>query len=180
MNHTKTNVTDLVQRYRLALRHIWNCCIWVDPNLRNWDSVYSFRDIKLPLFRTLVGDPLEIEADQIFGAEFHAEAKHATGLAILLVNAHAPNEPYGGVWSPLQGWFKPDNVTLTVVDLFDWDHMRYLDLQYYVVLIEGFQTHPQHVGHHALVEVRDVDVFWSSSTANGGACSPQKPDDILP
>ena len=49
-----TDVTDIVQRYRLALRHIWNSCFWVDPKLRNWDSVDSFRGLKLPLFRALV------------------------------------------------------------------------------------------------------------------------------
>jgi hypothetical protein len=37
---------------------------------------------------------LDIEADQNFGAEFHAEAKRATGLGMLLINVHEPGEPY--------------------------------------------------------------------------------------
>src|SRR5579862_9439672 len=130
MNHTKTNVTDLVQRYRLALRHIWNCCIWVDPNLRNWDSVYSFRDLKLPLFRTLVADPLEVETDQSFGEEFHLAANQTYGneIPMLQVDIREPNPFGGGVWSPLQGPFKSDDLGLTVLDFFDWTPLGYIDL----------------------------------------------------
>jgi hypothetical protein len=164
----ETDVTDIVQRYRLALRYIWNSCIWVDPNLRTWDSVYSFRDLKLPLFRSLVADPLDMNAvDSIFGKGFEVvpDMEVGVGLPLIEVDSRVPSQPekYGGIWIPLQGPFKADDIRMTLIDLFDWMPLAYSDLRYYVVLIQAFQEHPEKVGQHALVDVNWVRVLWTGS-----------------
>jgi hypothetical protein len=118
----KTDVTDMIQRYRLALRYIWNSSIWTDPNLRNWESVYSFRKLKLPLFQTLIADPLELQRDAIFGEDFEVAPHEAftDGLPSLQVNMRLPSMPNEGIWHPVPGPFRPEDVSLTLVDLFDW------------------------------------------------------------
>ena len=54
------DITDIVQRYRLALRDIWNSCFYVDPELRDWDAVESWRRLEVPLFNAVVADTLGI------------------------------------------------------------------------------------------------------------------------
>ena len=75
------------------------------------------------------------------------------GLPSLQVNRNVPSSASEGVWEPLQGPFKDDEIALTLVDFFDWSPMGYIDLPYYVVRIESFPTHPDKVGQHALVDV---------------------------
>lgn len=152
----------MVQRYRQVLRHIWNSCIWVDPKLRTWDSVYSFRDLKLPLFRALVADPLDIQAnDHIFGAGFEIAPNAADGIPVLRINSRAPSEPDEGIWEMMTGPFKANDVRLRLIDLFDWNPLGYIDLRYYVVMIEALNKQPDRVGQHALVDTAEAAVFWN-------------------
>src|SRR5581483_11409175 len=61
------DVNEIVQRYRLGLRTIWNECFWADPSLRDWESVYAFRKLKLPLLNALVAHALDLsEADHSY------------------------------------------------------------------------------------------------------------------
>ncbi len=157
----RTDITDIVQRYRLALRHIWNNCFWVDPKLRTWDSVYAFRDLKLPLFQALVGDQLNIDhRNEIFGPGFEIVASSSEGLPLMQVNACVPSKPDEGIWNTLNGPFPSSDLRLRLEDLFDWSPLDYLDLRYYVVLIESFKPHPEKVAQHALVDVMHASVFW--------------------
>jgi hypothetical protein len=156
------DVTDHVQRYRLALRFIWNSCIWVDPNLRVWDSVYSFRGLKLPLFKALVADPLGADGATMFGDGFQVvPIPEANGLSMLQVNVRLPDDLAGGIWEPVRGSFKAEDVDLTLLDMFDWSPLGYIDLRYYVVLITRFPSRPERVGHHALVDVMETKVLWA-------------------
>ena len=159
-----TDITDFVQRYRLALRHIWNSCFWADPKLRNWDAVYSLRDLKLPLFRSIVANPLEIDlTEKIFGAHFKVvpDMTDGIGLPFIQVDIRQPSNLDAGTWIPLNGPFKPDDLSMTLVDLFDWTPLTYSDLRYYVVLIERFPNHPDKVGQHALVDVMHARVSYA-------------------
>ncbi len=129
------NVNEVVQRYRLALRHIWNECFWVDPELRDWESVYAFRKLQL---------------------------------ASIQVNVSVPSSPTG-VWLPVTGSFKREQVEFTLIDFFGWGPLRYIDLQYYVVLIDRLDGHEDRVGQHAVIEVAQGDVTWDSPQAVASA-----------
>ena len=155
-----TDITDVVQRYRLALRYIWNSCIWVEPNSRNWDSVYAFRSLKLPLFRTLIADQLDIQTEELFGKGFQVVPENGRDLPMIQINSQVPSSPSAGIWVPLKGAFTAADLKLTLIDLFDWSPLGYLDLRYYVVQIEEFQNHSDAVGQHALVDVSDSRVLW--------------------
>lgn len=162
-----TNVTEYVERYRLCLRHIWNSYFYIDPGLRHWDAVDSFKSLKLPLFRALVCDSVGLESRQhLFGKGFHVVL---TGdikayLPYMQVNSRVPSSPSEGCWEVLKGPFDAEDlsqstISLTLVDMFDWSQMRYVDLRYYVVLIERFAAHPEKVGQHALIDVEYAKVF---------------------
>jgi hypothetical protein len=158
-----TDITEYVDRYRLTLRHIWNSCFYIDPALRNWESVYSFRELKQPLFDCLVADNIDMERrNEVFGRGFRVVplGYDGTELPSLQVNRRIPSSASGGTWDLLKGPFKAADIQMTLVDLFDWAPLSYLDLRYYVVIIDSFQAHPDAVGQHALVDTRDVKVFW--------------------
>lgn len=164
-----SNANEIVQRYRLALRHIWNHCFWADPALRDWESVYAFRKLHLPLFNALVANPLGLEhSDHLFGAGFSVvpSALFRSGFVNIQVNISKPSSlSHGGVWVRLEGPFNGDQLQFTLVDFFDWSPMGYVDLQYYVVLIEKLDGHEDRVGQHALIEVAQGEVTWEVQPA---------------
>ncbi len=158
----RTDITDMVQRYRLALRYIWNSCIWVDPELRDWDSVYSFRELQLPLFKALVADALQIEAKALFGPRFPVVPELEIGWSNIQVNRRLPDEPAGWLGEIIRGNFKADDIAVHLVGFFDWAPLAYIDLRYCEVAIDAFPNHPDRVGHHALVEANECRFLWAA------------------
>jgi len=166
------DVTEIVSRYRLALRHIWNSYYYADPSLRTWDSVDSWRALKLPLFRALVADRLDLPpANEIFGKGFYVSPRmDPGGLPFLEVDTRVPSRPSAGTWEVLNGPFKDTEVRLALIDFFDWSPLDYSDLRYYVVQIETLEGHPDRVGQHALVEVGSVCVLWDAGAGSDCSC----------
>lgn len=156
------NVNDVVQRYRLELRHIWNGCFYVEPKLRDWDAVDAFRRLQLPLFNALVAHPLGLEpADQVFGKGFRVIPNHSSGFHSIQVNSRRPSIlSEGGTYNVLKGPFKAEDIQFTLVDFLDWRPMSYIDLQYYVVMIDRLSGREDQVGQHALIEVIHAEVDW--------------------
>ena len=157
------DITDLVQRYRLALRYIWNSCIWVDPEQRSWASVYAWRELKAPLFSVLVADVIQLgPREAIFGPDFHVvpDMDGRSGISLVYINRRVPSKPAEGVWEIVSGPFTPGQIDITLADLFDWSPLGYIDLRYYVGVITSFQQYPDKVGQHALVDVNEARVVW--------------------
>ena len=157
------NVNDVVQRYRLQLRQIWNGCFWLDPELRDWDSVYAFRELQLHLFAALVAHPLGLRpVDHVFGRGFRVipSPRCTEGLPSIQVNLRKPSSPSEGIWHSFAGPFKEEDVQFTLVDFFDWMPLSYIDLRYYVVMIERLRGHEDQIGQHALIDVNDAEVLW--------------------
>jgi hypothetical protein len=149
------DITDLVQRYRLALRGIWDESFFSDPELRTWESVEAFRKLKLPMFQALIAHPLGLySATNLFGPGFEVVTDSG---GEMLVSKLIPSSPDGGgVCEPLRGPFAPDAFKATLLDFLDWVPLDYIDFRYYLVRIDEFPAHPTRVGHHAL-----IDTFFS-------------------
>jgi len=163
-NMSSLNVTEMVQRYRQALRFVWNSCIWVDEGLRNWESVYSWRELKIPLFKTLIADPLGLQTGEtMFGPTFQVvpNSMFVEGFPEIAVDTRPPDTQDGAVWRSVKGPFKSDQVRLTLLDIADFTPMGYIDLRFYVVLVDYFQPDQSSVGHRALVDVTFADVLWN-------------------
>ena len=96
----------------------------------------------------------------MFGSSFKIVPDSSDGFPLLQINLRVPSSATEGVWDPLKGPFKADAVELSLVDLFDWSPLGYIDLRYYVVLIEAFPGHLDKVGQHALVDVMYAKVLW--------------------
>lgn len=163
-----TLATEIVQSYRLALQSLWNIYYWHDERFRDWESVKDFDTIRPALFRGLVSRRLEPLAEssgseEVFGTSYRVVPSLTTGLIptmfVNMQSADAPNRS----WEYLTGPFSKDQVTLTLIDLFDWNVRGYRDFRYYRVKICDFKDRQEMVGQEGLVEVLDVDVLWNVS-----------------
>jgi len=56
-------------------------------------------------------------------------------------------------------------IGLTLVDLFDWSPLGYMDLRYYVVRITYFPSRPVKVGQHARIDVAHASVLYDCADA---------------
>jgi hypothetical protein len=68
-----TYATDVVQQYRMALRHLWNAHIWCDSYASDWEPLRLLNHLKLPLFIALVMSKLDFrgpDPTSIFGDSF--------------------------------------------------------------------------------------------------------------
>jgi hypothetical protein len=156
------DVTELVAKYRIALRFLWNSCIFADPARRHWDAVESWDRLKLPIYNCLISDALDIDdAGQTFGEHFHV--KPSSGIdqyGLLLINISEPTGSTSGVWSQYKKPITAADADLTLVDTFDWAQLQYRDLHYFMVRIKSFAPDETMVGRYALVEAAMSAVFW--------------------
>lgn len=177
MGDNRTDITDIVQQYRLVLRDIWNLCFWSDPSRRDWDSVKCFDALKRPLFLSLVADRLDSPVlppcqDEIFGSNFEVVAnvpsQDGRVLASLYVDIGFKNAPSGTgkCWDQIAGPINANELKLVLRDFYDWSPLGYRDFRYYLVQIESFRGHENLVGREALVDVAEAEVLWSSGHDN--------------
>ena len=54
----------------------------------------------------------------------------------------------------MPGPFRPDELDLRPIDLFDWDELTWRDFRYYRVRIERCDRYPNTAGQEALVDVK--------------------------
>lgn len=95
---------------------------WRDERFRDWESVRDFEKLHAELFRGLVTrrlEPLAEPADPerpVFGPSYRVVPGLEMGnLPTMFVNPQSD-----GVWEHLSGPFPPNQIKLTLIDLFDW------------------------------------------------------------
>ena len=159
-----TYATDIVQQYRIALRHLWNAHLWPAPRVSDWEPIGLLNGLKLPLFIALVMSQLDLRGPDptaIFGDSFKVVPKISAGnvLGSLLVDVGFADRP-GQCFTQMTGTFRPEDLSLTPIDFFDWDELNWRDFRYYRVRINRLNGHPESAGREGLVENTDVDVLW--------------------
>jgi len=156
-----TRATEYVQKYRLALRDIWNYHMrFLFPV--DGDSVRDFESLKLPLFRALVArqlEPLGEPEDRIFGNSFKVVPALNSGPLRSIQPLGAEDQPARGV---VTGPFGSGELSLVLVDFFDWDELGWRDLHYYRVRVDRCNGHTSLEGREALVPVAEADVIFNA------------------
>lgn len=169
-----TYATELIQRYRQALHHLWNMHFWAPEPFREYAAVRQFDRVKLPLFLALVVDRLGSDLEdpkKIFGDAFKVVppvTRPGSTIPSLMIESLEPK----GVWKQMKGPFTGDQIKLSLLDFFDWQLLGWRDFRYYIVKIDEFQPDQSLVGYKALVEVGDVDVLWEAPGILGLPRSP--------
>jgi hypothetical protein len=156
-------VTAILNHYRSVSRTICNAGYWTQPQLRNWDSVDSFNDIRKLLFDSLVVAALKIDG----ACDIQLSAGQIPALRIVPLHAgpvpiliHRPREgDRNNYWDDPVKEIMATDAELHFLDYFDWNQMDFVDFQYYRVRIVKFSAHPHLVGREALLEHQYAKVF---------------------
>lgn len=155
------DVTPIFDHYRVTVRGIWNNAFWPDEDFRNWDSIENFHEIEKLLFQELVLGKIDTTwpLEKTFSDPIpylRVMPSHAGGTPVMIQNPR-PGAPRG-YWDHPTNWVKPEEAELLFISYFDWNLMDYIDLQYYLVKIAGFDNHPELIGREALIERRNATV----------------------
>jgi hypothetical protein len=160
-----TYATEIIHQYRLALRYLWNTHFWSNQAIRDIQAIREFEELKLSLFTWLVAKRLgpDFEAPtSVFGDPYKVVPKVNASprrFPSMRVDIGFENRP-GQRWAELTGEFTAKDMTLTILDFFDWNLMDWRDFRFYRVRIDSIQGQPDKVGREGLVDVLDVDVLW--------------------
>jgi hypothetical protein len=122
----------------------------------------------------LIESPLDLETGELFGDRFHVVPRDKE-FPSLLVNLRPPNDPGGGMFDTSKGALGNGDVSLTLLDMFDWLPLDYIDLRYYETRIREFKAHPEYVGHRALVEVMYCKVLYDEGEISDDTINPAAP-----
>ncbi len=155
------DVTDLMDRYRVVARSVWNTGFWCLPEMRTWDAKDQFEQIKTLLFKSLVAARLEVG---------HCCDLYSLPDQVYRVVPNGPEPVPAMISRPREGdrnsyWDDPiremraSEVELEFLDYFDWNAMALADFQYYRVRIAAFTSQPLLVGREALMEHGHARVF---------------------
>ncbi|BDG01589.1 hypothetical protein [Anaeromyxobacter oryzae] len=160
---TRTDVTQLLLRYREAARHLWNCFLrepetFAAATLAGDDARDDWEELKQVLFRAIVL--------RNTGSADHAAARlrwltpidflHVT-LRVEVPAMVSRKKDQGSYWDHPVDRLDPDD-DLRFIDFYDFDESRHRDFQYCQAEIRNSQQHPEVIGHIALVEVQYVNV----------------------
>lgn len=147
-------VTSVMDHYRSVVRSIWNEGFWTQQELRDWDSLDRFKEIRKLLFHALVVATLEAAVQ----APTLQVVPLDSGPVPILI--HRPREgDRNHYWDDPVRELKATEAELHFLDYFDWNEMDYIDFQYYRVRIVQFKPHPHLVGREALLEHQYAKVF---------------------
>ncbi len=161
--------TIAFRRYREIARATWNLAFAPDAERAVWDCAIAYREAMARLFEALVliplGYPVRNKLDYSLG--------DAVPFAVMVESEHVEvmfdrNLPQEAAHS----WAPPIAIGGTgylfrFVNFFDWDELSHRDFQYVKVLVERYDTKPDVVGHHALIEALKCRVSVKDDEAVG-------------
>jgi hypothetical protein len=155
-------VTEAVQDYRRAARHLWNEYVWRHDEMRSYEIFRLFEDLRTPLYKLLVEARLGIWSrdNTRFGERFRVVPRAETGtIPSVWVDTSG-----SGTYARQTGPFRISDLTLYLVDFYDWEQLAYHDYVYYQVVVSEFAQQPAFRGRTGLVEVKDADVLYVPSS----------------
>ncbi len=152
------DVTEVLNRYRECARSLWNNFIRrPEPQC---ESVDAFHAICERLFQELVIDQLEEEQSVRYGGNepfpFLVVVPIVDGVPIMIRRDVPGNNQY---WNHPVNRVSRDGTKLLFIDYFDWDTTGFRDFRYLRVKVESLDAHPEVVGHEALLEAHNVNVY---------------------
>lgn len=166
---TFIDATDDFDRFRIALRHVWNSYIWSDRELRDWDMVDNFREIKLLMIERLLKEKLRrrLDVDQSIPLNiFVVPSAHSNvgpGHVAIRIS-ETLNTQTSRDWNQPPDQISSRDMRLAFIDFFDWSWLSIWDLRYFLVEVAASDRYSGLVGRQALIEVNVTRVLVFSGT----------------
>lgn len=154
------NISDKIELFRRRSRAAWDICFGGrNVAFNDLDIFFRFRR---DLFWALVMDesatiqPSGVSPDSSLGlAAGQLRAYGVGGTLRLLLNAE--KQRFHGLWKP-EIAISSDSVHAAVLDLFDWDPLRSLEHEFFLVKITESGERPDLVGFYGLVRASNCVV----------------------
>ncbi len=151
---TPINIDEMMNRFRLASREVFNHFFRVsDPyNNNGWLFEERFSGVQSVLFQKLVTEPASLSQVDYGNLQFEILVElRSYEPAPIMIN----REIDSGYWDhPIKEVTK--DARLLFVSFFDWDQLDYRDNRYVRLQIDGWPSHHETSGKHALIESRYV------------------------
>ncbi|MBI3987913.1 MAG: hypothetical protein HY343_13395 [Lentisphaerae bacterium] len=158
------DITDQMDSFREAARHLWNVYFWRDAERDgSWNLRDAFSEVYVALFNSIVRFHLPESAPPIP----HLWDPGKTVLAqyqvvgnfdrlVLMINR---DKPASGYWDHPTQYVLSSAVDLRLIALFDWDQLGFRDFRYFRVRIIKADD-PDLVDRDALAEAADCRVEY--------------------
>jgi hypothetical protein len=156
------DITELMNSYRECSRNLWN--VYFSKRKDIGDSLDVFERIRRLLFDSLVLSELSYEG--VGGSEDPPPpALKVVPRARSLILIRRLSEPgEAGYWDQEKDMVVgPDDITLELVDYFDFSQVPIKEFRYYRCRILSFPSHAAYEGREALVEVLKAKLFHDES-----------------
>ena len=152
-------ITEDINQFREAARHIWNSSIRTNAN---WDSADAFSKICKTLFAELVLSRNDLNVSVIpidSNSEYLSEYRiymEGNGKLPLMVNRDVPASGY---WDHPVNWISPEQENdIRPICFFDFDLLGWRDLKYFRVKVLKCQSNPEIEDREGLIECKNVRV----------------------
>ena len=144
-------------------RALWNGYYWGRQELRSWDSLETFENIKQLLFEDLVRSIPGAGTDgTTLGQPMPQFVVRPSAARVrILIERPRPGDR-NRYWDDPVNEIGKEDCVLQFMNYFDWDQQNYFDFLYYAVRIAKFPAHPELAGRDALLEVQYGEVFLGS------------------
>lgn len=161
------DITDSVNRYREAVRHLWNTAFRATPV--NWDTHDRFSRVATELFSALVLEPAGASEQQL-PEMFERNPAHFQRIAIspasdqipILINRELQSHGY---WDHPINTLRKGDAEIRLSRFFDWDELGERDFHYALVYIVSWRNHDELANRFALAECGHIRFVLLPSSA---------------
>lgn len=157
------DITNDMQTFREASRHIWNTCFRQDAKLdQNWKLFDAFSEVYVALFNAIVRFNLPESAPPI--PHLYAEKKvleqyRVTSIADWLHLMINRDKPAAGYWDHPTEVVTTSGLELRLISLFDWDSLGFREFRYFRVRILKADDHDL-IGRDALADTSSCKIEY--------------------
>ena len=181
--HPDSNVTEDFQQYRLLLRHIWNSFFWADAEIRGWDLVDKFTEVRPALNDSLLMTKLRMKFDVDESKRFRLlvvptarDADGNRGAPIRISETAAASVSRD--WNCPPNYIYESDAVLTFIEFFDFGVCSYRDFRSLLVMIDASAKYPHLVGRQAIIDMDYAEVYISWEQQPGVAGGGQVDDGV--
>lgn len=169
------DITQLMNRYRECVRHLWNEYFWTDAETdKDWDLGDEYDQVAVELFSSLV--LRKIGRDDVNLALYRVVPRNPLLFLRVEVDSRSQvminREIDSGYWDHPLNFVEKDELDLRFISFFDWDDLGFRNFELYLARIHASDKHPELVGRNALlpagqgIKVLHDEAFEETGTAN--------------
>lgn len=152
------NITEIVQEYLEAKRHIWNTYFRSKAiSLKECSPLDQYEEIDKLLFKALVIHEISNPSEP----EKYFRVKAREGLSLLQLSISEPITSNNRVWNKSNYFEVSKNSSFEFIDFFDWVPYGFVTYPYIRIKIDEQSKLPDLIGREALIENMNATIWFN-------------------